>query len=91
MREYSDYIVDETDWFEIPLKLLRDKYLMHTSEKHLNFLGCRNNWNLELTVWISKKSGDLSNVKVVCFNPRRLARDIHNYLNFISKFGLQKL
>lgn len=81
--EYTRLIVDETPWFEIPLKVLRDKYLMHTAEKHMLYFGWTKNWELEMITVISLMHKDeelLKKVKAICFNPRRLAIDIQQFL-----------
>ena len=45
--EYVQYIREKTEWFDIPVKVLRDKFLMHSSEKHISFIGWSDsNWDL---------------------------------------------
>ncbi len=86
LNMYADYMQNDTAWFDIPLLLLRDKYLMHAIDPHMAFLGWPDNWNLELCIVIPIKA-KLDNIKVIRFNPRRLARDIHQHFCQIKYFG----
>lgn len=92
-RDYAERVSNTTDWFDIPLRVLRDKYLMHSAERHLVFLGWPNNvgWDLVLITVISA-SGDqkklLERVKLISFSPRRLARDMHDFLSWFAEYAL---
>ena len=96
-NDYGKYISNNTDWFEIPLKILRDKYLMHSAEKHLLYYGwCPDaNCDLTMTVILLNKSSSqeehLKNVKTIRFSPRRLARDINEFLIWFSGFALKAI
>ncbi|MGD0596856.1 MAG: hypothetical protein ABSA64_04950 [Sedimentisphaerales bacterium] len=89
---YVDYIILNTEWFDIPLKILRDKYLMHSSEKHMSYFGwsTQEQWDLEMVKVISALQGQdklLERVKVIRFSPRRLARDIEIFLHWFSQYA----
>ncbi len=92
---YVKYISTETDWFEIPLKVLRDKFLMHSSEKYMSFLGWgQSNWDLEMVTVISaEKNQDelFRKVRAINFTPRRLARDIETFLKWYSNYAITTL
>mgnify|MGYP004005387545 FL=1 len=96
-NDYGKYISNKTDWFEIPLKVLRDKYLMHSAEKHLLYHGWSPDANCDLTMTVillnlsSSQEEHLKNVKVIQFSPRRLARDINEFLIRFSSFALQTI
>ena len=87
---YTQYITEKTDWFEIPLKVLRDKFLIHSSERHMSFLGWgESNWDLDMLTMIpAAKEQDklLEKVKVINFTPRRLARDMESFLHWFDKY-----
>ncbi|HEY5713772.1 MAG TPA: hypothetical protein VIT68_00265 [Candidatus Gracilibacteria bacterium] len=87
LEEYQKFIVDQTEWFEIPLKILRDKFLMHSVEEHMTFLSspeCDHD-NLELIIILHNP------IKIVGFNPRRLALDLRKHLKTVSKIGLEQI
>jgi hypothetical protein len=88
LEVYGRYIRERTDWFEIPLLILRDKYLMHASEEHMSCFGWPGNdsWNLELTVILPNEQKKLHNIKIIRFNPRRLARDIYSHFKWVANF-----
>jgi hypothetical protein len=91
-RDYAQHVSAATDWFEIPLKVLRDKYLMHSSERHMTFFGWSvdRQWDLEMTTIISASRGQtklLERVKWIRFSPRRLARDVETFLSWFGKYA----
>lgn len=94
-HDYAEILVKTTDWFEIPVKVLRDKYLMHSAERHF----CSFGWPPEgydrmmITVISASPHQEkiLERVKVICFSPRRLARDIEAFLSWFSEFGQSSL
>jgi hypothetical protein len=91
-RDYADKVATTTDWFEIPLKILRDKYLMHSAERHMTFLGWSTNeeWDLEMVTMISASTDQkkfFERVKGICFSPRRLARDVEAFLSWFSEYA----
>lgn len=89
LKTYSEYIKHNTDWFDIPLLILRDKYLMHSVEKHMAYLGWPDShfWNLELVVLLPDEGVSLNKFKVIRFNPRRLARDIQSHFRWLLNFA----
>lgn len=95
-REYATRIAKDTDWFDIPLKVLRDKFLIHSAEKHMSFFGWSGlmKWDLEMLTMIPASTGQeklLEKVKVITFIPRRLARDMEAFLTWFSKYGEEHL
>jgi len=94
-KEYEQELVSSLDWYRIPIKVLRDKYLMHSSEKHIAFFGWGGtNWDLKMITMIPAKPNQtkpLEKVKVICFTARRLARDIEKFLNWFAEYWLTNL
>jgi hypothetical protein len=91
-HDYADRVASTTDWFEIPLKVLRDKYLMHSSEKHMVFFGwsTERQWDLEMMTIIrasQNQSKLFERVKCIRFSPRRLARDVEEFLHWFSEYS----
>lgn len=90
--EYIYLIVNGTGWFEVPLKLLRDKYLMHAAERHVVFFGWHNgnDWDLTMTTMIGEhphQTNPLGRGKWITFSPRRLARDMESFLAMFSTYA----
>lgn len=93
-HDYADHIASTTDWFEIPLKVLRDKYLMHSSEKHMSYFGWSTDgqWDLEMSTIIGAsrhQDNPLEKPKLISFSPRRLARDVEAFLLWFSKYAMR--
>jgi len=90
--EYIQLIANVTDWFEVPLKLLRDKFLMHAAERHVAFFGWSsgNEWDLTMTTMIvehARQTNPLGRGKWITFSPRRLARDVESFLTTFSAYA----
>jgi len=90
--EYVQLVTQDTDWFEIPLKVLRDKFLMHAAERHVAWFGWDNGneWDLIMTTMIGehpRQSNPLGRGKWITFSPRRLARDMDFFLNAFSTYA----
>jgi hypothetical protein len=95
-RAYVTQITESTDWFDIPLKVLRDKFLMHSAEKHMSFFGWNgmSKWDLEMLTMIPASRAQqklFEKVKIISFTPRRLARDMETFLNWFASYGVKKL
>jgi len=93
--EYVDHIATRTDWFEVPLKVLRDKYLMHSAERHFSFFGWSGpgNWDLEMITTIAQRADQespISQGKCIIFTPRRLARDMESLLSWFSDYAIRQ-
>ena len=93
-REYENKLVSALEWYRIPIKVLRDKYLMHSSEKHMAFFGWgETTWDLEMITIISAMSNQeipFERTKWICFTPRRLARDMEDFLCWFSEYWQRK-
>lgn len=93
-EEYQEKLSSSSEWYSIPIKVLRDKYLMHSSEQHMAFFGWgESNWDLEMITMIPAKLNQekpLEKVKVICFTPRQLARDVEGFLTWFSSYWQKK-
>ncbi len=90
LKEYHSIIISCLDWYTIPLKLIRDKYLMHSAERHMSIFGWgKSKWDLEMITVIPAKLKQeklLERVKFICFSSRRLAREIESFLNSFAGY-----
>jgi len=92
--EYQKKLASCLEWYRIPVKVLRDKYLMHSSEKHMMFFGWgESKWDLGMATIISAKPNQdkmFNNIKVIEFIPRQLARDIEGFLKWFATYWNRK-
>jgi len=89
-KKYQEKLSSCAEWYNIPLKVLRDKYLMHSSEGHLTYFGWgKSCWDMEMITVIPatlSQKKPLEKVKWICFSPRRLARDIESFLLWFAAY-----
>ncbi len=89
-EEYAKYIRENTEWFEMPLKAVRDKYLVHSASKHMRFMGMPNNYEVELTIMIPDGPDPeklLSQVKVISVNALRMSYEIEQFLSWFCGYA----
>jgi len=94
-EDYAHYIREETDWFDIPLKIVRDKYLVHAGPKHMKFFGFPGIGH-ELSLLMILPAGNeekktLSKVNCISVSIPQLANDIQKYLIWFSNYGINCL
>ena len=92
---YAEYIRNRTDWFDMPLKEVRDKFVAHSSPKHWRFLGYPNGgYELDLNVVLpASESGDKTsaNTRMIRVNALRLSYDVEAFLKWFCDYGLAAL
>ena len=89
-EEYAKYIRENTEWFEMPLKAVRDKYLVHSASKHMRFMGMPNNHEVELTIMVPDgpdHEKSLSQVKVISVNALRMSYEIEQFLRWFCGYA----
>jgi len=90
-EEYASYIVEKTDWFDMPLKLVRDKFLVHSASKHIRLITLPNKYEVEMIIMLPKDSRvpALSNVDLIKVNGLRMSHDIETFLSWFSDYGMR--
>jgi hypothetical protein len=93
---YAEYIRTNTDWFDMPLKAVRDKFMVHPSPKHMRFLGYPSGSDYELLLNImlpddEKAEKPFANVKLILVSPLRLSYDVEGFLRWFCGYGLNSL
>jgi hypothetical protein len=87
-RQYARLIIETTPWFEVPLKVLRDNFLMHAAERHATYFGWCNgqDWDLTMTTIVGEHPRQTNPLggKWITFSPRRLALDMEAFLTAFS-------
>jgi len=92
---YAEYIRNNTDWFDMPIKTVRDKFVVHSAPKHMRFLGYPfGGFELDLNI-ILPDAGDgeksFSKVKVIRVNVLRMSYDIEEFLKWFNEYGLRAI
>jgi hypothetical protein len=93
-EEYAEYIRSSTAWFDMPLKHVRDNYVMHLSPKHMRFLGSSGSGPvLELNIIVAKGGKDkpLSPVKMVTVSPFQMSYEVQEFLTWFAAYGAKAL
>jgi len=94
-EEYAKYIREETDWFEMPIKAVRDKFVVHSSPKHMRFMAYPSGgYELELKIIVPDAPNDekmLSKFKMISINALRMSYDIETFLTWFNNYGLTAL
>jgi hypothetical protein len=88
-EEYAEYIRTQTDWFEMPLRAVRDKFVVHAAPKHMRFLGSQSEYELDLNIIVPDDGKSLAAVKVISVNALRLAYDMEAFLKWVCRYGLR--
>jgi hypothetical protein len=94
-EEYAEYIRTGTDWFDMPLREVRDKFVVHASPKHMRFLGYPNGgYELHLNIMLPDSDDPqkpFARVRMITVNPLRLSYDIEAFLKWFARYGLAAL
>ena len=93
-EEYADYIRTRTNWFDMPLRAARDKFVVHAAPRHMRVLGYRSNYELEFGLLVPtnpKSPAPLASVQWIAVNILRLSYDLEKFLNWFSSYGLHAL
>ena len=91
---YAEYIRNRTDWFEMPLKEVRDKFVVHSSPKHFRFLAFPDGgYELDLNIMVpdDENREKPPGIKLIRVNALRLSYDIDAFLKWFCGYGLVAL
>lgn len=85
-REYGKHLVDNTDWFDRPLKEVRDKFLVHSASKHSKIftIGWEGGDDLTLNILIYEERG----IRRLSLNIWRLSYEIGEFLAWFAEYGI---
>ena len=94
-EEYASYVRSSTSWFDEPLKLVRDKFIVHASPQHMRIFGYPGGGH-ELNMMIMIPDGDdeakpLSKVRLVSVGIPQMAREVHAFLAWFGEYGVAAL
>jgi hypothetical protein len=92
-QPYVEYIVDNTEWFDVSLKPVRDKFAVHTAPNHIPFLGYSSDHDLEMCFVLDQrnKSKPFGEAQLVNVSIRRLARDVEGFLMWYNDYAIHAI
>jgi len=92
-EEYARRIREHTEWFDVPIKLVRDKFVVHASPKHMRFMGYpMGGFELDLNIVLPDTDDPekpLFKVKFIRVNALRLSYDLQDFLTWFNEYGLR--
>lgn len=94
LAEYGRELLARTEWFEMPLKHVRDKFITHTGPRHLPTFGYSTRHDLELVLFIADTKNwekPLARTNLISVSARRLARQILTFLQWFNEYGSTQL
>ncbi len=93
--KYAERIRDHTGWFEMPLKAVRDKFIVHAGPKHWRCMGYPDGgFELDLSLIVPDQDAQhapLATPTVIRVNALRLSYDIESFLVWFCGFALAAL
>lgn len=93
-QKYAQYIKSETDWFDFPLKAVRDKFIVHSSPKHMQYFGFPGGDYTDLCLVYTipdNPEGNLGKVKMINVSIITLAQDIDKFLRWYCSYAVRAI
>jgi hypothetical protein len=93
-EDYARHVRTRTNWFEMPLQAVRDKFVVHSAPRHMRSLGYRSDYELELCLFVPndpKSAKPFESVKLITVNILRLSYDVEIFLKWFCAYGLASL
>jgi hypothetical protein len=94
MADYGPELMAHSEWFEMPLKHVRDKFIVHAGPRHMRLFGQSTDHDYELVLILPEgkdPARPLAETRLVTVSARRLARDIDSLLSWFCAYGLRKV
>lgn len=88
---YAQYIRENTPWFEVPLKEVRDKFVVHASPTHSKFVALPNNWEVELIILQAQgqpPEKPFAKTRPVVVNVLRMTHDLEKFLKWFCAYAI---
>lgn len=82
--EYVDRVVHHTPWFDAPLKVVRDEYLVHAGPEHMRWFGF-NEHELSMTILPGGAKGPP--FEILHVSVPRLYEDMGEFLSWFSAYA----
>lgn len=90
---YAEHIRNCTDWFETPLKAVRDDFVVHSSPKHARFVALPNDFEVELLILRAEgvpPEKPLARSIPIMVNVLRMSHDIGDFLQWYGDYAISK-
>jgi hypothetical protein len=91
---YAEYLRSQTAWFEVPLKQVRDKFLVHAAQSHMRMLGITQASDVHLSIHLPQDptaDKPYRRSKVIFFSPLQMSRQVHDFLVWFNAYGTAAL
>jgi hypothetical protein len=92
--DYGAELIARSEWFAMPLKHVRDKFIVHASPRHVRLFGQSTDHDYELVLILPEgedPARPLARTRLVTVSARRLARDIDSLLMWFCAYGLRRV
>lgn len=88
---HAGYVRSKTEWFDVLLKEVRDKFVVHAAPCHMRFLGyVSDSPDLSLTI-VVPHSEETGKLKVISVSPLQLSHDIEKFLKWFCRYALSAI
>lgn len=87
-EDYAHYFRKETEWFDVPIKVVRDKFLVHAGPKHMKSFGYpMGSDHLDLDIILPDQKRLLAEVKMIHVNILQMSYDIERFLRWFCDYA----
>ncbi|MBA5639462.1 hypothetical protein H3H37_20575 [Duganella sp. LX20W] len=90
---YAERIRNGTDWFEMPLKAVRDDFIVHSAPKHMRFVALPNDFEVELMILRAEgvpPEKPLAKSTPITVSVLRMSHDIEDFLRWYCNYAVSK-
>lgn len=93
LHEYAVYVRERTKWFDMPLKVVRDKFLVHAGPKHSWVFGFPGRgYELGLGILLpTEPERPLARVKLIHVSIPQLTREMEQFLTWFCGYAVRAI
>lgn len=97
---YARYMIYSTSWFDVPIKFVRDKLLVHHGPRHFRGFGIPGWGHEDDLVWYFRVEASSASIgaekrsafpRIIRVNVLRLSYDVEGFLRWFSAYGIKAL
>ena len=90
---YARHLAEHTSWFNMPVKAVRDKIVVHAGPPHFQFVTYPSDHDMGLFLVLDGRQPwtDYPHASTVRFSARRLIDNVLSFLNWYSEYATQAL
>jgi hypothetical protein len=94
LADYGPALLAKTEWFGMPLKHVRDKFLVHAGPRHMRLFEQSTDHDHELILLLTDGNDPirpLALTRLISVSARRMARDVDALLTWFCAHGLSRI